>query len=457
MPSCTPNKELTLSRNTPADASQSARADQKSQGSDELSATQRISYVTILVTQFMTKLGDALSSTKVVLPAFMASIGVPAFFTGLVVPIRESGSMLPQFVLSHWLKKMPLRKRCFVLGAVLQGLALLAMAGLAGTSNGLTAGFLVIALLVCFSLSRALCSLASKDVLGRTIPKRHRGGLMGYSASLAGLITIGVALVLYLSEKAELFVWDVALPESDLANAGGISTYLLLAAAVFFLMGALLYARVPEPRSEPKKASDSDDASPFSGFTLLKDDERFRRFVIVRALMMSSALVAPFFILAAMGEGERDGLASIGLFIGAEGLAGLLSGRLWGRWSDRNSKGVLAISALLTTLLCLAGAWLFSSEYKNMLEIWFALFMVLAITHHGVRLGRKTYVVDMAEGDQRTDYVAVSNSLIGLLLLIFGALTAVLASINLSWVMLVLGVSSAAAFILNRQLPVLSD
>jgi hypothetical protein len=40
--------------------------------------------------------------------------------------------------------------------------------------------------------------------------------------------------------------------------------------------------------------------------------------------------------------------------------------------------------------------------------------------HGGVRLGRKIYLVDMASGDNRAAYVAVSNTLIGVLMLAGG-------------------------------------
>lgn len=39
----------------------------------------------------------------------------------------------------------------------------------------------------------------------------------------------------------------------------------------------------------------------------------------------------------------------------------------------------------------------------------------------GVRLGRKVYLVDMAGAGQRAAYVAVSNTLIGILMLIGGS------------------------------------
>ena len=51
-----------------------------------------------------------------------------------------------------------------------------------------------------------------------------------------------------------------------------------------------------------------------------------------------------------------------------------------------------------------------------------AIFLLLGIAQAGVRLGRKTYLVDAAPAEDRPLYVAVSNTLIGVLTLAGGAL-----------------------------------
>jgi hypothetical protein len=45
---------------------------------------------------------------------------------------------------------------------------------------------------------------------------------------------------------------------------------------------------------------------------------------------------------------------------------------------------------------------------------------ILMIAYHGVRQGRSTYLVDMSPEDQRSAYAAVSNPVIGFLLLVAG-------------------------------------
>ena len=60
-----------------------------------------------------------------------------------------------------------------------------------------------------------------------------------------------------------------------------------------------------------------------------------------------------------------------------------------------------------------------------------AVLFVLGIAHAGVRIGRKTHVVDLASGDRKAEYVALSNTIIGVLLLVAGALISALLGVGL--------------------------
>jgi hypothetical protein len=57
-----------------------------------------------------------------------------------------------------------------------------------------------------------------------------------------------------------------------------------------------------------------------------------------------------------------------------------------------------------------------------------AVLFALMIAYHGVRQGRSTYLVDMADEADRAAYTAVSNTAIGLLLLAVGAIAAPVAA-----------------------------
>jgi hypothetical protein len=81
------------------------------------------------------------------------------------------------------------------------------------------------------------------------------------------------------------------------------------------------------------------------------------------------------------------------------------------------------------------------------------VFFVLMIAHSGVRLGRKTYVVDLAAGNRRTDYVAVSNSVIGVILLILGGMGALAQLVSVPMVIVVLSALGLAGAWMSWSLP----
>ena len=67
----------------------------------------------------------------------------------------------------------------------------------------------------------------------------------------------------------------------------------------------------------------------------------------------------------------------------------------------------LAQSGWLAQGGALAGGWAFVPIY-----------FVMAVSHHGVRIARSTYLVDLGDSQTRAAYTAVSNTLIGVLLLL---------------------------------------
>ena len=317
-------------------------------------------------------------------------------------------------------------------------MAAIAWAGL--QFDGVQAGITIVLLLALFSLARGLCSVASKDVLGKTIPRSRRGLISGYCASAAGVVTLAAGGMLMLISR----------PDTD------VYAMLLLAAAACWLVAAFVYALIREYPGATDGGGNA-LAKAFESLSLLKTDLPFRNFVLVRCLMMSSGLAAPYFIILARSASDDRSLLNLGIFVLAGGVADLASGVLWGRFADRDSRQVLLLTAAATAVICMSAALLAFVDVVDGIWPILLLFLLLSVTHQGVRLGRKTYVVDLASGNRRTDYVAVSNSVIGLMLLLVGLAGALLAQLSLVMVLALFAGTSAAAVILGRQLPRVSD
>ncbi|WP_438864831.1 MFS transporter [Neptunicella sp.] len=389
----------------------------------------------ILITQFFTKLGDALTSTKVVLPWVMNSVGAPVFLSGLLVPVRESGSLIPQLIVGGVIRRFAIRKTFFVFGCIVQGLSVAGMAWVTLSLSKMEAGLSILALLIIFSLARGVCSVASKDVLGKTIPKQRRGRLTGYSASAAGLISIAVGIML---------MWDINLQQSN--------HLLLLGGALCWVIAAAHYWRLDEYPGATDGGSNA-FLHALKSLTLLKDDIPFRRFVLVRCLLMSSGLTTPYFIILAQQLSHDNSIINLGIFMSIAGFASFISGGIWGKLADQSSRRVLLLTAALTTALCLVAALTRYFEPQYSLWILMGLFFLISVTHQGVRLGRKTYLVDLAQGNKRTDYVSVSNTVIGVMLLLVGLGGALIAHFSLVAVFIGFAITSASALLVGRYLP----
>ena len=392
--------------------------------SDEACRESPGNFVRTLVANALSSVADRIASAKTTLPWILGALGAPAWCLSLLVPIRESGSMLPQMFIGGAIRSLPVRKWVWAGGGAVQGAALAAMGLVALTLEGLTAGLAILLLLTVFSLARGACSVAYKDVLGKTIPKTRRGRLSGWISSVAGFAALAAGGVLTL-----------------LSDDGGVALYvgLLFAAAAMWVAAAAVYARIVEYEGASGGGANGFTEA-IAKLSLLRDDPPFRRFVIARALAMGSGLAAPFYVALA-----RDALGSaallLGVFIAVEGLAALVSSPVWGRWADHSSRRVFATACALSGgLSIMVALWSWAAP-PEALALWFypVAFFGLGIAHAGVRLGRKTYLVDMAEGNRRTDYVAVSNTVIGLLLLLTGLVGALAATFSVEATIALLG------------------
>ncbi|WP_314036395.1 MFS transporter [Dietzia sp. CH92] len=392
--------------------------------------------------------GDQTVNASTVLPWLFHVLGVPAAFVGLLVPIRESGSMLPQAFLTPLVVRVRRRKWVFVIGAAVQAVSVAVMAAIAALGSGVAAGVGILVALVVFSLGRCLCSIASKDVQGRTIPSGERGQIVGLATSAAGLVAITLGVLIRVLGGEDLDAAALAL--------------LLAVGAVLWVLSAVVCARVREPAGEGDDAgagdgreSAAEDSSP-SWFAeaaqLFRDDATFRKFITVRGLLLVSSLSPPFIVTLSIASGT-GALAGLGGFILASGVASLIGGRVFGKLADRSSRLLMAGAATAASLVAFALVLIealpgFDGGAPLGAAVFVGAYFLLTLLHSGVRVGRKTYVVDVAEGDTRTAYVAVGNTAMGVILLVVGGISSALAVLGVQWALVflaVLGLVGAAS------------
>lgn len=381
----------------------------------------------------LSKSADSLIDPKLVLSWLILAIGAPAVLVGLLVPIRESGALLPQLFTAGALRRLPQRKWAWSIGTLIQGLSAIAIAIIALTLDGELAGWLILVCLAVLALARSICSVCYKDVLGKTVDKSRRGRATGLAGSLSAVTAIAFATLL-LSGWIDRFTIVVA--------------SIIVAGAALIAAGTL-FTQLTEEHGATDGGKTAIIAA-FKNLSYLKTDPQLRYFIMTRSLLTATALAPPFMIAATSREGEA--LETLGFLVMASAGAALVSSFIWGRFADASSRRVLIWSATIAAIaLCLTAALSFAGSLDK--SLWLpAVLFILMIAYQGVRLGRSTHLVDMAEADTRADYTAISNTIIGLVLIGGAAFSALAAVTSATMVLAVMSGMCAVAVPIAWQL-----
>ena len=351
----------------------------------------------------LSKLAEQLVSPGTTLPWIMSSLGVPNAFSGALVPIKDAGSLLPQLFVSAKIRKYPVRKWFWVIPAVLQALALLLMAFVVLRLEGSFAGYLILLLLLVYSLASGVASISFKDVIAKTIPKGKRGQLLALRSTIGGILTLG----------AGIFILQDLEKEQD----NNLLFWVVLSGAFLWILSALFFALI----SEQAGATDG-GRSPINelknGWVIWKKDANLRIFVLTRGLLMAIPLAQPFFVILGKEELGNE-VTNLGIMVISAGIANIISSPFWGRFADQSSKKLMVWVSLMgiinISLMAIFPIW---PETWKTIYTFAGLFLVQVMAHGGARLSRKTYLVDFAPSDERPLYVSLSNTMIGVLTLV---------------------------------------
>ncbi len=386
--------------------------------SDKAEAAEPGNFFRHILSLSASKVADGLIDPKLVLSWILSALGAGPFWTGLLVPVRESGALLPQLFITPHIARTMIRKWFWAGGALVQGLMAAGIALTALTLDGGQAGFVIVVLLGVLALARSVCSASYKDILGKTVGKSRRGTATGFASSVAAVGVIAFAGLLLLN-VGDRFVLVVA----ALGLAAGL-----------WIGSAAVFATLRERPSDP-----TDVTGQAAQFSLLRENPQLTRFIITRSLLVGTALAPPYLILL-----QPDStFGQLGALVLASAVASLVSSYVWGRLSDLSSRRVLQRAGLAggVALVLVLLADLFGlSGVAGVIPV---LLFGLMIAYQGVRQGRTTHLVDMAGPDERAHFTALSNTIVGIVLLVAGAAFAAIAAIS---VPMVIGLFAAMCF-----------
>lgn len=414
----------------------------------------------------LTQLSDEIVSAKIILPWLFVILGAPAWMLSLLVPLKESGALLPQWSVQQVLKARFSTASIWRMGMLVQGcsiLSLLVILSLYIRGSDLPSFLFYLALVSVGtgSLGRALCSFTIKDIQAHNIPKGERGKLIGAGGSLAGLTTIGVALLLLSVGNINQHTETVL----QLMLLGGVSCYGI--SLVLSLRLGMPSARKDKESvahngvgseeaidthkntvqktnlhlrtnaSTSNKPLDTSTKQHLLAYWLAHHD--LRQIVYARLFLLHGALAMPFMLLWLLDNTLSDKqFTQLPLALLVSALASFLAAYVWGLFADRSARttqaiagGCCAVSILGLAALdgfLRAGQYGMSGSVEFLAEsvqyqtiIAFTLFFAANLAYAGVRTARKTYLIDAVTSAVRQQHVAAGNTIVGIGLLGLGS------------------------------------
>jgi len=386
-----------------------------------------------------TRLADQVAGPAVVLPWLLGALGAPAFLVGLLMPVKQTGKLLPQLAISGWMRRFSLRKGFWYWSGLIQALCLLFMIPAAGFLPPEGAAIAVVVLLGLFSVAGGMGTVAFQDVTGKTIPRGRRGHLIANRFALGGLLTVVAGLILtrFIGEDQAVYVYFG----------------LIALGAVLWLLSSLAVAGMRELPGDAEPHPRRFTQEVRSGLSWFKRIRAFRWFILMRAGLLGVEIATPFYILHSQQMLDKEP-GNLGLFILAVGIAHIIGSLFWGKIADFSSRATLISGALLGLaaggLTLITG--LISPDSLNV--AWYmAIFALLGLGESAANIGRKTWLVDAAPPTERPTWVAFSNTAIGAVTLAAGGLGVIADLVSLDAMVLTLMALTVLGLVAALLLP----
>ncbi len=358
---------------------------------------------------------EALIDPPVVLTWFISQLTSSNLLIGLVAPLGNAGWFLPQIFVSTRIQRMPRTMPAYVASAVVRTVAWLLVAAAVWMVDDPT--LLLISFFALYSIARVssgLGGLSFFDVIAKTVPARRRGSFFAWRQLVGGVLGLGGGWIV------KTILNSPALPFPD-GHA-----FLFLIYCVGMALGMLAFALVREPPGVVSAGPVTMDDQLRRSRRLVQADPVYRRYMAARVALGLTSVALPFYgVYAKNVLGASGGMA--GIYVAARIGAMLMFNLSWGRLSDRRGNQLvmrlLSLGSGATALLALGlvgliglvqpqGSWL---PYVAL-----PIFFLDGAVRPAQMMVGSNFLLELAPEGERSLYLGLSNTLLGVVILISG-------------------------------------
>jgi hypothetical protein len=348
------------------------------------------------------RLFSALTDTSLVLAWFVSQLGGSALIVGLLVPIANGGWFLPQLWMLRFVRRHPRNVPFYRAVSVARTVAWVLLTLLVfalGSSRPRTLLVAFMLLYALFSLGAGISGLSFMDVTGKVIPLGQRGSYFALREFIGGVLALGGSVL-------ARYVLDARHGLAFPYNFGWLIALGGAAAAAGFLSFGLIV----EPAEEHATHQAANQAGGQSVVSVLRRDRSYLMFVLGRMFSLVGISATPFYSIFAKDVLHAP-VEMAGVYLAATTLAGVGSTLVWGRLSRRvGSRAVVWWATVLSIAMPLLPLLLGGSLSRASFTV---VFLLVGATVAGTDIGFMSLVLDMAPAGERTVYVGLVNSVLG--------------------------------------------
>ena len=397
------------------------------------------------------ELGMGLTNPGMVLTVLVRELGGSNTIVGLLPALRFGGWFLPQFIVGGWVqsrpRKMPIIVALDAVRIVLYGLICGALFAFGARSPAVA----LTLLLVLFTVTRFSAgsgAVPRLDLYAGFVPRDRRARFIAHKSFFGGLAAFSAGLIVQAVLSARWIGFA--------ANYGA----LFAASTLCFLAATAVLSAAREPPVAGRRRQRSLRQQLRYGRALLRDDYRYRRYVIVRLTMSMIRIASPFYVVYALDR--LDAPASIaGTYLAMITFTRILSNPLWSRILQRRglksvfqaSTALLSASAFLAVVVpILIDAIRLPAEFAAVAFGTVLLVQGFALGGHNVSNLPTLY--EIAPARERATYIGLLNTIMGPTSFVSTLSGALIDVVGYEPVFLTAGICVAIAFALGTGLQI---
>jgi len=360
--------------------------------------------------------GEIFFDPTLVVVVFLSYLTDSPFLLGLIVPIRDAAWALPQLWVSGILQNYPKKIELYRQSSVARIGSWMLMLACIFFIHDPT--LLIITFFFTYTLSslmNGLGGLPFMEIVGKTIEPQRRGEYFAWRYGIGGLGGIAAS-----------FVVKRILDESSNIQFPYNFGILALLFSIFASIGLIAFCLINEEQKSETYPKESVIRQFRKALGLVKEDDNFRKFLIIRAVQILGGSAIPFFAVYIQ---KRYGFSTafIGYFLAFFTISNLAANLLFGRMARRaGNKQVMNIATgagLLMSLVVLS--LMLIGDTVELKPITAAILLIPAYILNGFRatglsVSSNALMLDLSPIHKRSIYIGFANTILGAVILLTG-------------------------------------